>query len=876
MTARELLTTERRRLILVGSRLAAYREYALKTLAESYEVVLVAPSWPTWQAKYVEVHRIADTTDRAALFSAVADLRGEVADAAILTWDEFSLSATAAVAHRLGMRHLSPEAAALCRDKYAARSAYAAAGLPSVGHGLASDPDAAVEIAGRLGYPVVVKPRSLGGSLGVSIAHDAGEVRAAYELAVKSPGVIGAGKVAGVLIEEYLTGPELSVDSIVTDGVPHVAIVARKQLGPAPYFEETGHVVAPWRHEPWAEELVQIITAAHQALGVDWGPTHTELRLTPGGLRVIEVNGRLGGDLIPHLGQLATGVDLVAAAAAVAFEDEPDVTADRDLVAEIRFLYPPTAGVVSQLTLPAADEVTGLVASLPLAETGSRLELPPIALTPRTAALIAVGEDVQSTRRTLDAAEQATVVRIESAPDERLGALVENPITRRFMSSDRGLGERTVSGVRGDDWFRYGAGGGEALNRPVFLTEGECRQLTDDLSALFSLLCALPDRLFGGDRRAFAAAVGMTGTQAELVMRGAGATVLPLARADLYRETGGFRLMELNTGSSLGGWQMSAFARAQLTDEHFRAFAEEEGLSYPDPLAEICAVLRQAHPQLATKVRPRLALTDWPDGFEKTRCWMEFVVPLFGELGFDAVVCHLGQLAYEDGGVQFEASPVDVVYRMFLPGEMADDQRSFDLVQPLLDAVERGTVAMFAPLDSELYGNKGSLAMLSDERNREHFTAAECALIDRILPWTRFVLDEKVVAPDGSNVDLIAYALENQHDLALKPTLLYGGVGVITGWTVTAEEWRVRVTAAVGQPCVLQQRVRPTTERFVTDDQGGVAQMAVAYGVMLIGNRYAGTLARGVWDSSVGIVSMLNGAQIGCAFHVPDHCEEPA
>ncbi len=46
--------------------------------------------------------------------------------------------------------------------------------------------------------------------------------------------------------------------------------------------------------------------------------------------------------------------------------------------------------------------------------------------------------------------------------------------------------------------------------------------------------------------------------------------------------------------------------------------------------------------------------------------------------------------------------------------------------------------------------------------------------------------------------------------------------------------------------------------------------MAVAYGTLMVDGTYAGTLARGVTDPAVGIVSMLRGAQIGCAFHVAD------
>lgn len=863
-----VMTTERPRVILVGSRIRQYREYALASLAARYEVTLIAPEAPSWQAKYVDTHRIADTTDAHKLFPSVADLRGEVAEAAVVTWDEWSLAAVSSVAARLGLRAMDPAAAKICRDKYATRQALEAAGMAAVRHAPAASEDEAVAAAEAIGFPVVVKPRTLGGSFGVMVARDADGLRQAYRLAAASR-LQGAGTADTVLVEEYVEGPELSVDSTVVDGVVTPVCVARKRLGPQPYFEEVGHLVTGWKDEPWAEAVVELVRDSHRAVGVDYGVTHTELRVSADGPRLIELNGRLGGDLIPHVHQLATGIDLAVAAAEIAFERTPDVTPTRALSGEIRFLYPSYDGTIDRVVLPDPSEVDGLVEAVALVEPGDELQLPPRGLTPRSAALIAVGENPVETRRALDRAEGLSRTEVTGASTHKLGARVENAVTRRFFDHERTAARMTVSGVRGVEWFRYGAGGGEGLNRPVFLSAEDVAGLEHDLNGLFELLKSVPERLFGGDLRAFAKAVGMSDTQADLVLRGAVDEIPPLSRADLYRETGGFRLMELNTGTSLGGWQMGEFARALIKDEEFAAFAAAEDLVYPDPLARITDVLRRQAPSLAGIERPLLAITDWPDGFEKSKCWMEFVVPAFKDLGFEPVVCHLGDFTYEDGKVVYDGRRVDVVYRLFLPGEMPDEPRTYDLVNPLLDAAEAGQVELFASLDCELYGNKGSLAMLSDERNRAALTEEERALVDRILPWTRFVRDEKVTF-EGEKIDLLPYAVANKDLLVLKPTLLYGGVGVTPGWTTDQKEWVEKLHQAVGGPFVLQRRLLPTTERFLSEDGVTTEDMAVAYGTLMVDGKYAGTLARGVTDPAVGIVSMLRGAQIGCAFHVTD------
>ncbi|MER5884173.1 ATP-grasp domain-containing protein [Streptomyces sp. NPDC001941] len=870
----------RTRLVVVGSRLKAYREYALASLARAYDIDLVTSQEITWEKPYVSSFRIADTTRAASLREAVESLHAEAAlsdagapRAGLFTWDEVSLIATATVAGELGLPHMSARAAAACRDKYVTRSLLERAGLPGVRHRLVHSAAEAAGAAAAIGFPVVLKPRALAGSMGVTLVRSAAELAAAYERVAVTT-FAGIDAEAGVLVEEYLTGPEISVDSCVVDGEAEPVFVARKRLGFDPGFEEVGHLVGPWRHEPWADEVAALVGAAHRALGVERGITHTEVRLTPAGPRLIELNGRLGGDLIPYVGTLARGVDLTLAGAALASGQAPDLTPAREEYAEIRFLYPPHDGVLERLDLGAAEAVPGVADVVVLAGPGDELLLPPRALTPRTAAVIASGADEAACTAALDRAEAEVVPVMGGSPLDGLGALMENPVTRRFLAAERGAAKMVVPELR-NDWNAYGAGGGKALNRPVFLATADRLSLQADLNGLFELLTTIPDRLFGGDRRAFARAVGMTPTQVDLVMRGAGLRMPPMSRADMYREPGGFKLMELNTGSSLGGWQMGEFSRPAARNRAFQEFAHAEHLVHPDPIGNIASVLRAeaAHAGFELPARPVLALTEWPDGFTYTKPWLDFVVPDFLRHGFDAVVCGLDHFEYRDGVPWVHGRKVDVVYRIFLPGEMADEQRSYDLVDPLLDAVDAGHTFLFAGLDCELYGNKGSLAMLSDERNRDAFTADELALVERILPWTRFLRDEHVHRA-GESVDLVPYVLAHKDSLALKPTLLYGGVGVIPGWSVGQDEWEARVRAAVDGPFVVQERVLPVAERFAAEDGEGFERMVVAYGVLMVGGAYSGMLVRGTPDPTVGIVSMSNGAQIGCCYHVEDTADD--
>ncbi|MEU2626355.1 ATP-grasp domain-containing protein [Kitasatospora sp. NPDC007106] len=402
------------RVVIVGNGGRQYREYAFAAAAGHAEVALVGDTEPTWQLPYLSGHRTADSTDPAALTRAVADCAAATpGTAGVFTWNEVLLEATAEVAARLGLPHMSPAAVRNCRDKLSTRRLLLAAGLPSARFAHVHGLEDALRQAEAIGYPVVVKPRSLAGSAGVVLARDPAELRAVHHHA-DGAAFPGLDPLDGLVLEEYLDGPEISIDSVVVDGAVHPVNVARKRLGFPPFFEEVGHLVSPWRDEPWADALCDLVTEAHRVLGVRVGVTHAEVRLTAAGPRLVELNGRLGGDFIPHLGHLATGVDLTAAAVDLALGAVPDLRPTRDDCAEVRFLYPPQDGVVRSLDLAAAAAVPGVAEVVPLAEPGQRLLLPPRGVVPRLAAVIATGATPAACQDVLDRA--SALVRAETDP----------------------------------------------------------------------------------------------------------------------------------------------------------------------------------------------------------------------------------------------------------------------------------------------------------------------------------------------------------------------------------------------------------------------------------------------------------------------------
>ena len=250
-------------------------------------------------------------------------------------------------------------------------------------------------------------------SLGVVRVDGPGELAGYFGFA-RDTTVPGAWRYAEVLVEEYLTGPEISVDSAVHRGRTQPLCLARKEIGYPPYFEEVGHVVDaadPLLADPG---LLAVVQDTHTALGYADGITHAELKLTPGGPKLVEVNARLGGDLIPYLGLRATGVDPGPAAAAVACGRPPALAADRKLVGAVRFFYVDRDDTVldsvgfDQAALPAAVD-----RAVPLAGPGEVVSPPPKGtLWGRIAFATAVAGSAEECRAALDAAAAALTVRV--------------------------------------------------------------------------------------------------------------------------------------------------------------------------------------------------------------------------------------------------------------------------------------------------------------------------------------------------------------------------------------------------------------------------------------------------------------------------------
>ncbi|MBI5157886.1 MAG: ATP-grasp domain-containing protein [Acidimicrobiia bacterium] len=280
---------------------------------------------------------------------------------AVVGVDDQGVVVAALAAEALGLPHNTPSAVAATRDKAEMRRLLEAAGVPGARHGVATSVEEAVVVAADLGYPVVIKPRTLSASRGVIRVDDVGEVAIAFDRVAAI--VAEAGESLPLLVEEYLPGDEVAVEGIATaGGVEILAVFDKPDPLTGPFFEETIYVT-PSRHDPAVlADVERIVTAGVGAIGLAHGSVHAEVRITTDGVRLLEVAARSIGGLCSRslrFGMLEQSLEVVLLRAALGMNRRGMGREER--ASGAMMLPIPRDGILREIRGQAAiDEVPGI------------------------------------------------------------------------------------------------------------------------------------------------------------------------------------------------------------------------------------------------------------------------------------------------------------------------------------------------------------------------------------------------------------------------------------------------------------------------------------------------------------------------------------
>jgi len=332
-----------RRLLVLGAGpaqlglLGAAREQGLFVIALDRD-----PTAPGF--RYADRRAIISTEDEHGIERLASAERVEGIIAPGIDWP---VGIAARVAERLGLPHpIDAPVANRAVSKQKQREALAEAKVPQPSWHIVSEPEEGLPV------PSVVKAPDRQGQKGLTLVRSEDELPAAIGRAIEES------RSGVAIIEELVDGPEVTVNAFSLRGEFHPLTVTDRLTAEPPAFGVAlAHV---WPSEAGGQ-AAEVAEAAVTALGIENGPSYTQLRIGPDGPQVIEVAARLGGGHDAELAKLALGVDLNGLALqsalgepiwSAALQPTPEVGG-----AVVRFLVPPE-GVLEEVE--GADEARAM------------------------------------------------------------------------------------------------------------------------------------------------------------------------------------------------------------------------------------------------------------------------------------------------------------------------------------------------------------------------------------------------------------------------------------------------------------------------------------------------------------------------------------
>lgn len=298
--------------------------------------------------RYAENVIITETNDVGGIAEAVKHLHFD----GVITVCDYYIETVCQLAKAFHVPCPFPAEVKTARQKHLMRQAVDQAGLPNPKYRLASSWEEVEKSVSEIGYPLVLKPVDLASSAFVRLIQNAEDLKSAYlDLEAFPLNFRGQPRDQTYLVEEYMHGEEVSVESVSCNGKTTIIGITDKSVTGDPYFIENGHMFPAKLDQSVRDDLTGFVSDVLAAVGYDHGIAHTEVKLTEDGPRIVEINPRTAGNYIVELIERVTAVNLLKAFVSLSLGESPEVTAKDCGVssAAIAFIVPERGGVIKEM-----------------------------------------------------------------------------------------------------------------------------------------------------------------------------------------------------------------------------------------------------------------------------------------------------------------------------------------------------------------------------------------------------------------------------------------------------------------------------------------------------------------------------------------------
>ena len=333
----------KRRIIIIGGGLLQTPAIEIAKDMGLYTIVFDMNK-ETYGMKIADFPVVVSTRDVEGAVRMARDLSLKMKVDGVITVGTDASTTVAAVANALGVPGNRFEDAYAATNKIRMRERFKLNNVPQPNFYPAWSYDKALSAFHKLNKPVVVKPADNMGSRGVMKITNEKDMLYGFNRA-KSASPSGE-----VIIEEFMDGPELSIDMLIYEDNIYVTGVADRIIEFPPYFIETGHIMPSALEESEINDAINVMKKGIKALGLSIGAAKGDIKVTKNGAMVGEIAARLsGGFMSAYTYPLSSGVNLIKNAIEIALGDKPsDLKPKWDKVA-VEKAFLPGVGIIDSI-----------------------------------------------------------------------------------------------------------------------------------------------------------------------------------------------------------------------------------------------------------------------------------------------------------------------------------------------------------------------------------------------------------------------------------------------------------------------------------------------------------------------------------------------
>jgi hypothetical protein len=412
---------------------------------------------------------------------------------------------------------------------------------------------------------------------------------------------------------------------------------------------------------------------------------------------------------------------------------------------------------------------------------------------------------------------------------------------------------------------------------PLFVNQRMIRQIQEMSVKLFNIIKTIPQRFFNNNIEQISQYYGMP---LEIVTRslyGLNRIQLDnlLGRGDFVLSENGFKCLEYNISSSLGGWNLDLLSDFYRQGSVIRKFLGDYRIKtmpsrfFSTVLERMIRLARGAFPKEKNEINIAIAMPDFhkkgagrgkKEQVILNQIYRNILKKKFGDFRGEVILCDAADMEIKDGLLWVGKSRIHVLLEMYF-GKLPFE---------ILEIGKERQVLIFNGPSTWLFSNKINLAILSENEDSEILTTEERDVVKKYVPWTRRV-ESGIVTYEKNEFRLEEFIVSNRKRFVLKPSEGYGGEGVYVGEYISDSQWGKLVANALKEKSwIVQEYYQSLPYLFQAGEIGGSLHQAV-WGFMVFGTEYVGGILRVLANEKCqGVINSHQGAEKTVIFQVEE------